>query len=130
MTTFIAIAIGTGYFGGVFLAFYLSKLLLHGITINFAVNERQKQLIRGIGIALGVVALVPAIFLATVVGGNLGGSYGGIMSESIGLGEVGIPVGLATGLVLVIAVTVTAILFVGACLGLLVARVFYRGSAT
>ncbi len=80
------------------------------------------------GSVFGLFALLPALFLATVVGGNFGGGYGGILSEAIGLGELGIPIGLAMGLVIVTVVTVTTILIIGAGLGALLVRSFCRGS--
>ena len=130
MKTFMAIAIGAGYLGGVLLAVYISRQLIRSVSSGVSARAEHKKWIFILGAIFGAVALIPAIFLATVFGGNLGGSYGGIVSETIGMGEAGIPIGLATGLILVTTVTVTVATAIGAGLGSLVSIILGREPAT
>ena len=107
------IAVALGYLGGIALTCFLGRALVirFGGRIAFGNN------IGMLGVAGGMVALVPAFFLGTVVGGNLGGAYGEAISSSLGLGSAGVPIGLALGLIIVTTLVASCGVLIGAGIG-------------
>ena len=61
-----------------------------------------------------------------VIGGNLGGGVGGIVSDAIGLGRAGIVVGIGLGIFVVIAVVCSVTAFLGFLVGGLAEKLFTR----
>ena len=109
------IAMAVGYAGGIVLTY------ICGCAIVARLGGRMTfgNVIGALGMAGGVAALLPALFLSTVVGG-LGGAYGEVASSSLGLGNVGVPIGLALGLATVTALVASCGVLVGAALGKLI----------
>lgn len=115
----MVIAIIIGYLAGALLAFFVSKWLLRAIANRLAVRDEQKRSIMVAGAIFGAIALAPAIFMAMMIGGgSLAGHYAGMISEAVGLGEVGVLPALSLGLTLIITITVTAVAAIGAGMGL------------
>lgn len=92
MKTFMAIANGAGYLGGLLFAIYFSKRLLIIATDKLTDDRVHKNWTKILGAGFAATALIPAIFLATVIGGNSGGGLGGMVNETIGLSKIGIPI--------------------------------------
>lgn len=124
------IAIGLGYSGGVVLSYLCGKWIVIAINGPIAMRELKRNIGALLGIVGGVAALLPGLFLATVGGGTLGGSYGEYVSSSIGLGMAGVPVGLGLGICVVTTVVTSAGVLVGAAIGKVVNALTFRSSAT
>jgi len=101
-------AMGVGYIGGITLSYFLSKWMAYRTSENIP---------RTVGSIFGMLALIPAVLLGTIVGGNLGGVYGGAVSESLGQGTVGVPIGLALGILSTIVLVVCTSTYIGVLLG-------------
>ena len=94
-------------------ALYVSRKIFKS---NLNRNEYQ------VSLTFLILSALPAIFIGTVVGGSLGGAYGEHITQTIGLGSIGVPIGITIGL----TVTISLILVLGASLGYLTARLFYK----
>lgn len=108
-----------GIFGGVFVAsriglFIYDKAL--GTTEGWA--SRRLNVAKAIAGVVVAVAVPPSLFLAFVVGGN----FGGMAGEALGIGATGIAVGLALGLAGVFVAAQTVALLLGLFLGAGVSR--------
>ena len=62
MNTYMEIAIGVSYVGGLLFAFYISNLLLNKIC-NKIENTKNKKLIKIIGVLSAIFVAVPLYFL-------------------------------------------------------------------
>ena len=103
------IAIGIGLIGGAFFGYLLSKTL----AFRLSKLSPSPRIVIACAAAGALLMLLPAFFLSFVVGGNLGGAWGEIASNNIGLGAVGVLFGLAVG----IAAVLGSVLVLGALLG-------------
>jgi hypothetical protein len=110
------IAMSLGYSGGVVLSYFCGQWIVFAIGGRVTLGELKRSFVGLLGIVGGLAALLPALFLATVVGG-LGGGYGEVVSMSIGLGMAGVPVGLALGFCLVTAAVTSGGVLLGAGIG-------------
>jgi len=108
----VFIAVTTGLIGGVVIAYLVARTLL----LRYIVTPRDRALGAILTVAGVLLVLLPGFFLSIVVGGNLGGAYGEYVSQSIGAGSNGVPVGLALGIgvVLCLALVVGALIGIGA----------------
>ena len=111
------IAMAVGYIGGVALSYFCGRAIVFRVGARTAFRDLKSSLIGIMGVAGGLIALLPALFLATVVGGNLGGAYGEVIFSSLGFGMAGVPLGLALGLCLVTTVVTSAGVLLGAAIG-------------
>jgi putative copper export protein len=111
---FIAFAVGLscgaylGYRLGKFLAFKLSK------------QSIAPRVVRVCSVVCELLIVLPALYISFIVGGNLGGGWGEVASNSIGLGSIGVPIGLAVG----IAIIFSGCLALGALVGGVIGRLF------
>ena len=110
------IAIALGYVGGIALTYLCGR----AVVVRFGGRIAFRDKIGMLGVAGGMLALGPALFFATVVGGNLGGAYGETVSAFLGLGSVGVPIGLGLGLIAVTTVVATCGVILGAGIGRLI----------
>lgn len=107
-----------GVLAGFLLAYWIGRRLLPMMVA--ASRDRMLAIWLALG---GVVAmLLPALFLSFVIGGTLGGVVGERLSQMLGLGPAGVPLGLAAG----ISVIFAFILLVSALAGIGIARLIMR----
>lgn len=115
-----------GYVVGAVLAFYLSRRLLGTMAARAFKEAEQRKWVWVVGGIFGAISLAPAIFLAMMFGGLLGGGYDHAVSSAIGLGDSGDGLILAVRLMIVISLFVTINAAVGGAIGLLMARALRR----
>jgi len=108
----IPIAIALGLFGGPIVG-HLAAVRLVGHIASMG----QRNIVSGCAYGIGLLALLPAGFLAFVTGGNLGGSW----AEAF-LGSSGVALGMGLGIGLCLAIFLFAAAVVGALLGVAVSR--------
>jgi hypothetical protein len=109
----IVFAILAGLVGGAVLG-YLGARTVSRVLSRRSPNPR---VVAGF-ITVGFIAVIPvAFFLSFVVGGNVGGGSGAFISESVNLGSIGVPLGLAVGIAAVLAGGLTASAAVGGLVG-------------
>jgi len=102
-----------GYSAGVIGGYLLSKWIVRRLSSD----SFQPRLVVWVGVAGGLVALLPAFFLSTVVGGTLGGGYGEVLGQAFGLGKVGVLVGIPVGLAIVLTTLIAVGVLGGTMLG-------------
>ena len=124
----ILIAMSLGYGSGVVLSYFCGRWIVFAIGGRVTLAELMRSFVGLLGIVGGLAALLPALFLGTVVGG-LGGAYGEVISTAIGLGMAGVPVGLAFGICLVTAAVTSGGVLLGAGIGKLL-QALISGQAT
>lgn len=114
MNAAVWLATGFGLAGGALLAYVVAKpVLLKVIALSADVVLTVRLVVGGM-----VVAILPALLLAIVVGGTLGGAWGEQLFGLIGFPMSGVPIGLAGGIGLVFALVVLC----GGAIGLLIAH--------
>jgi hypothetical protein len=112
MFALIPIAIALGLFGGAFVGYLVAVRLVRRIASMGRLN-----IVSGFASATGLLALLPAGFVAFVAGGNLGGAW----AETV-LGPLGVALGIALGVGLLLAVLLCIAAVIGAGLGVVVSR--------
>ncbi len=121
----VASGIVIGLTGGVFLGYLGAR----AITRVLRRKSPHQRLMAGF-VAVGFIAAIPAAFFPSfVVGGNIGGGWGAYVSESVGLGSIGVPLGIATGIATVLAVGLTIGAAIGGLIGYGVSIVLKKKSA-
>ena len=121
---FIAIAVGLfcgaffGYRSGKFLAFKLSKQSIapRFVLACSAISE--------------LLILLPAFYISFILGGNLGGGWGEVASNTMGLGSIGLPIGLAGGIAIIFGGCLALGALVGAVFGRLLTFVLPKSALT
>src|SRR5712671_3531067 len=117
----VASGIVIGLTGGVLLGYLAAR----AITRVLRRKSPHQRLMAGF-VAVGFIAAIPAAFFPSfVVGGNIGGGWGAYVSESVGLGSIGVPLGIAT--VLAVGLTIGAAM--GGLIGYGVSIVLKKKSA-
>ena len=112
-------AMGTGVAGGVLLWIRASRKIYQRHIEKVGTESKCAKRIVKVGGAIGTIAAIfPAFFLSWTVGGNVGGGFGEIAGNYIGIGMLGVPIGLGIGIALVYFV----IQLFGTSLGLLLGR--------
>ena len=111
------LAVAVGYIGGVMAAFVLGRRLLTAMAKRIASLERRRLVVK-LGIAGGLVALVPALLLGVVIGGTFGGALG----ERLAPSGAGAAASLAIGQFAIACFTIVAAVALGAALGRLVGK--------
>jgi len=101
-----------GVVGGVLLGYLGGK----GFARKLSAGSSSPKIVLRCALAGGLVMLLPALFLSFVVGGNLGGGWG-----EVALGRIGIPLGLAAGICVVLSILLSSSALFGAVLGKAVA---------
>lgn len=108
------IFIVAGYIGGTALSVLWARRALKRISAETPYPAR----IRNAGIIAGAVATLPALFFATLLGGNLGGAIAASVATSItqelGLRQVVTGFGIGCGVLTVLAVIVVSTVVAGA----------------
>ena len=105
-------ALTVGILGGGLLGLFLSLRAIQHIAATARPNFVYWAA------SIGIVSVTfPAFFLATVVGGSLGGGAGAALAEPFGAERFGTSVGVALGLGLVLAAGLLLGAFVGAMVG-------------
>lgn len=115
------IAVGLGYLGGILLSYLCGRRIILTIGGRITLRDLRRNFTGLLGVVGGIAALLPALFLGTVVGGNLGGAYGEVISSWVGLGMAGVPIGLVLGICGVTA----AVTSVGVLLGAAIGKILY-----
>jgi hypothetical protein len=105
----LTIAITVGLSGGAFLGYWPSKSLAFRLSKS-SIAPRLVMVCSTVG---AILLMLPSLLFSFLFGGNIGGGFGAFVTESIGLGSTGAPVGLAFG----IAVVLGSGLVVGALVG-------------
>lgn len=105
MEIFFVICLGLGYIGGVVISVYLVSKFFKSRSIN--------NIIYYFTLGSLLAGAFPAIFLGTVIGGNLGGAWAAYITESLGYGSVGAPVGIAIGVFIVIPIVMVICAYAG-----------------
>jgi hypothetical protein len=82
------LAIGVGYVGAVLLSYFLGRRLLALVATFQSPTKAGTNVTRAVGTLGGIIALAPALYLATVIGGTLGGGFGERATEGIRKGPV------------------------------------------
>jgi hypothetical protein len=121
----VVLAMVVGYSAGVLGGY----LLFRRITSWLSRSCSKPRLVLLFGAVGGLAAALPAVFLSTVVGGTLGGAYGEVATQALGLGSSGIPLGLGAGLALVMAAVVGVGAFIGAGVARLIASIWSNDAA-
>jgi hypothetical protein len=98
-----------GYAGGLIAGYRTHKKILG--------REANTSVTRKIVNVFGVLSVVPALMVGTVIGGTLGGGIGESASMALGLGSAGVPLGLGVGLFVVISATIVIFGAVGVLVG-------------
>ena len=105
---------GGGYVGGLVLAFFGSRRMLERI----AQNTPHKRYTKRAGAIAGAIAVMPALFFATVIGGNLGGTVATIIVEPLTASEpsrqIAVAAGIGLGVMIVLSVLVVTFAISGA----------------
>ena len=114
MEVAMIIAFIAGYAGGLLAGYVVHKKILR-LMLN-------GSLTRKIVILFGLISVVPALFLGTVIGGTYGGGVGEAASISLGYGSAGVPVGLGIGLFVVILLTIAVFSITGMLIGGVISR--------
>src|SRR5258708_13529387 len=92
-----------GFTGGVLLGYLAAR----AITRVLRRESPHQRLMAGF-VAVGFIAAIPAAFFPSfVVGGNIGGGWGAYVSESVGLGSIGVPLGIPTEIATALPVGLT-----------------------
>jgi hypothetical protein len=102
-----------GYISGTAGGYVLSRRIVRRITSN----SFQPRLIVWLGVVGGLVALLPAVFLAMVVGASAGGGIGAAMDETFALKSAGAQIGFPIGVAVVFAVVLAMGVAAGASVG-------------
>ncbi len=113
---------GLGYIGGVIGSVYITKKLFKARVSN---NKIYYFTLLSL-----IVGAFPAIFFGTVVGGNMGGAYAAHITELLGYGSVGAPVGIAIGVFLVISLVMLFCAFAGYFVGQTFYKLYLYAKAT
>jgi hypothetical protein len=112
METLIPIAIGLGLFGGAFVGYAIATRIVRRIA-----SMGRSSIVHSCAAAVALLALVPAGFLAFVVGGNLGGAWAEVL-----LGSWAVALGIALGIGLSLSIVLCGAGVLGAFLGVIVSR--------
>ena len=123
------IAIALGFAGAIVFGLRASWAIVKRIrAIPFAAVPRR-NLVTPFGI-LGFIVSTPfAIFLATVIGGTVGGGYGEWLFSFLGVARFGPLVGVPVGIMLVFCVVACGGTLFGSLLGRLVTYGFFSRPA-
>ena len=112
MAALIPIAIALGLFGGAIVGYFVAVRLVGRMA-----PMGRLSIVNWCASAVGLLALLPAGFVAFVAGGNLGGAW----AETF-LGPLGVSLGIALGVGLCLAVLLCVAAAIGAALGVVVSR--------
>lgn len=115
-------AIIIGFSAGTFAAFHVSRWIVAALSDRLARSDEQRRYMRSVAIVFGGIALAPAIFLTVMAGAVANARRGSTTLDVLGLGEAGLPVALALGLVIVVTLIVATAAAGGALFGYLVLR--------
>jgi hypothetical protein len=122
MTLAAFLSAGLGYVAGLVAAFYLARPTVRSVMRDPAFSPGQRRTVARVALAGGLVALVPALLLGTVVGATLGGFSGAALADSSGASESGVVFGIAAGVFAVVVPIVWISAAMGAWLGRSMAR--------
>ena len=122
MNVAMFVSVGIGYIGGLVVALLLGRRIVASALRSRAVGTVQRRTVARWATGGGLIALLPALFLGTVVGGTFGGAYGEVLSNSIGAGSAGVVPGIALGMLAVVALTICCAVAVGAYVGRIVGQ--------
>lgn len=114
------LAMIVGYGGGLLAGYGAVKKMLEMKAIT--------PVVRRVIVVLGVLSVIPAIFIGTVIGGTFGGGIGESASMALGFGSAGVPLGLGIGLFVVISMTIIGFGIVGKLLGWAVSVLYERNA--
>ena len=123
------IAISLGFAGAIVIGLRASWAIVKRVrAIPFGAVPR-KNLVAPFGV-LGFIVSAPfAIFLATVIGGTVGGGYGEWLFSFLGVARFGPLVGVPVGIMLVFCFVACAGALLGSLLGRLVTYGFFSRPA-
>lgn len=126
MSNPIFIAIAIGLFSGAFLGCWSSKSLANRLSKQ-SVAPRLVLACSAVG---ALLIMLPAFYISFIVGGNLGGGWGEAASNSLGLGSVGVPIGLAVGIAIIFGGGLAVGTLVGGVFGWLLTHVLPKSALT
>lgn len=118
MNVAMFISVGLGYIGGVAAALFLGRRIVAVVLRAGQFQAAQRRSIVRMAVAGGLVALVPALLLGTLVGATLGGAYAGAVSNPGG----GVLAGTAVGMFAVVGLIMCVAVAIGAYFGRFIAR--------
>ncbi len=126
MGNLIFIAIAIGLFSGAFLGYWWSK------SLAFRLSKRSiaPRVVLVCSAGGAFLIMLPAFYISFIVGGNLGGGWGEVVSNSIGLGSVGVPIGLALGIAIISGCGLTFGALAGGLFGWLLTHVLPKSALT
>ena len=104
-------ATAVGVFGGLWLSFAAGRAFLPRLVFGC---EDSLLAVR-FALAGTIVAFVPALLLAFVAGATLGGASGAYLTQKLGFGSTGAPLGVALGIALVLAFVLLSGALAGVC---------------
>ncbi len=122
----IPLAVGLGLVFGVLISYLLAKETLAYLGKNFGAT----RFVQACAFVGAIASLWPSLFLAFVVGGNLGGSWGGYVTEKLGLGLLGVPIGLTIGIATVMAICISLGALIGSLVGVVLVTIKRRLSTS
>lgn len=117
LAMFVVVALA--YVAGIGAAMVLARRMIASFVRRRSADPEQRRWIVRMGIAGGIVALVPALLLGIVIGATLGGAYGVSTAGSIALGTSATIVGIGLGVFAVVAAILTGSVALGAWIGML-----------
>jgi hypothetical protein len=114
---FLAIALGLS--AGTIIGYRSSKVL----PVWLGKPARAPRLVQYCSWTGALLFLLPSLFLSIVVGGTLGGGWGEAATVAVGYGSLGVPVGLAVGITVILGGGVAVGTLIGGMVGRLLSHI-------
>ena len=111
------VIVALAYAGGVAAAAVLGRRIVAALVRRRAADVDHRRSIMRMGVAGGLVALVPALLLGVVIGATLGGAYGVSAAGSAAVATSASIVGIGLGVFAVVAVILSGSVALGAWVG-------------
>jgi hypothetical protein len=122
MNAALYVSVALGYIAGLAASFVVARRILATTLRGRSFDSRQRRTVVRLAAAGGVVSLVPALALGTVIGATLGAAAGDAIFVAIGLGRTGAAAGVLLGVFVMAAFILIASIAIGAWLGRYIVR--------
>lgn len=111
------VVVALAYAGGIAASAVLGRRIIAAVVRRRAATPEHRRSIVRMGVAGGLVALMPALLLGVVIGATLGSAYGVNTAGLIALGTSATVVGIGLGVFAVVAVILSGSVALGAWIG-------------
>ncbi len=126
MDKLIYIPLAIGIFGGAYLGYWSSKALV----LRLSKGSHPSRLVLWCAAIGALLAALPSIVLAFIIGANFGGTLGDAARFSPALRAAAVPSGIAFGITVVLGGGLAIGVVVGALMGRLIAYVMRKLAPT